>query len=217
MSPAKPPENSVFGKAKVFLGIEIARRKAEKDPQFVEFKKSVSGRLKKQSNKFQEFVEKYNLPNKSYAKEIYLQLFKISMFTVLADNKVTQEEIYSFQDQMKRNFDYLKTAVIENNVLKEDKKFENFNIENIKNIRGAKFDLSIKNLKEYGDKKNKYYASLLKNVSCSAKLKSLIERTKYKIETNVQEEILRIKVDLLTPEAIKENRIKYINEELIYV
>ena len=31
------------------------------------------------------------------------------------------------------------------------------------------------------------------------------------------EEILRIKVDLLTPEAIKENRIKYINEELIYV
>ena len=31
------------------------------------------------------------------------------------------------------------------------------------------------------------------------------------------EEILGIKVDLLTPEAIKENRIKYINEELIYV
>jgi len=31
------------------------------------------------------------------------------------------------------------------------------------------------------------------------------------------EEILGIKVDLLTPEAIKKNRIKYINEELIYV
>ncbi|RKX58729.1 MAG: nucleotidyltransferase [Thermodesulfobacteriota bacterium] len=31
------------------------------------------------------------------------------------------------------------------------------------------------------------------------------------------EEILGIKVDLLTPEAIKENRIKYINEELIYI
>jgi len=31
------------------------------------------------------------------------------------------------------------------------------------------------------------------------------------------EKILGIKVDLLTPEAIKKNRIKYINEELIYV
>ena len=31
------------------------------------------------------------------------------------------------------------------------------------------------------------------------------------------EEILGIKVDLLTPEAIKKNRIKYINEELIYI
>ena len=30
-------------------------------------------------------------------------------------------------------------------------------------------------------------------------------------------EILGIKVDLLTPEAIKKNRIKYINEELIYI
>jgi len=31
------------------------------------------------------------------------------------------------------------------------------------------------------------------------------------------EEILGIKVDLLTPDAIKKNRIKYIKEELIYV
>ncbi|RLJ02596.1 MAG: nucleotidyltransferase [Candidatus Aenigmatarchaeota archaeon] len=31
------------------------------------------------------------------------------------------------------------------------------------------------------------------------------------------EEILGIKVDLVTPEAIKKNRIKYIKEELIYV
>ena len=31
------------------------------------------------------------------------------------------------------------------------------------------------------------------------------------------EEILGIKVDLLTHEAIKKNRIKYINEKLIYV
>jgi len=31
------------------------------------------------------------------------------------------------------------------------------------------------------------------------------------------EEILEVKVDLLTPDAIKKNRIKYIKEELLYV
>jgi len=175
MNPRANLEKSIFDKAKRLLGAEMKKREVEKSPDFIRFKAVIRSKLTEQAKKFQELVKKLNISDKYSSKEIFLNLFTISLLTVVADNKVTSKELALFEENSQRQFNVLRLTLIAEQLKQDKENFERLNIENTEIIKHAKFSKATKRLKDYRDKKLKFYDGLLQSTDGNQKLKYLIE------------------------------------------